>query len=601
MTTQDLADYAALAGALVLVLGFAVGAIEPSVGALVGAGTVALVAALLWIGRGRRLADTRSLDEATASLARLRRAHETTTKSAEVKTRILVYASHEFRTPMQAIVGISGLLAAPRMTDEQRLGHAATLRTAAEGMLRLVDGILDWSRIESGAMSMRAEAFSPRAVFTELLDLLRPHAEAKGLALSADLAGDLPQAVTGDPWRVRQVTTNLIGNAIKYTRRGSVKLRVTSRIDEGIARLTVEVVDTGPGIPAADLPHLFQPFGRLQTAGNGRAAGTGLGLAISKHIVELFGGKIDVESTVGAGSTFRYEIGLPLTSSSALPPPPIPPGRMTPRSSPAATAPAPPRPVVPAAPAAEAAPRRRVLVADDDPTMRHLLELMLDRMGYSVDTVEDGSAAIERATVGEHDAVILDVEMPAVDGPTAARRIRGQNDDIAILILSGHIGMVDSLRCREAGVDAVLTKPVTLEDLQETLSRAIDTKAGGVDFTMIRGLVGGAEATRGTELLDVFLRETQRDVELLSDAVARSDREAVRKATHRLGGGSAAFGAVAIAEACKALNDAANGDAPMTAELERLLDAARRATAAFTHERERMARLPRATDGAAPS
>ncbi len=536
--------------------------------AFVALGLAGLATVLLWRSQHRRRSAERLRVELVAALAEVKRAHAAAQEASEAKSDALTYVSHEFRTPLQAIVAIGGLLSTRTLADDQRHLHAATLRSVSEGLLRLVDGILDLSRIERDQLSIHGKIFDPRALFVECVEMLRGQAEGKALRLTYDLAADLPAGIVGDRWRIHQVTLNLLSNAIKFTTRGSVTLRVTARRSHDLARLRVEVSDTGPGIAAQDLPRLFRPFTRLRSRDGDRAAGNGLGLAISSRIVERLGGRLVVESKLGVGSTFHYELDMP----AADPPAPEPP-----RSNRS--------PTTASAPSVSAG---RILVVDDDPSMRRLLTLMLERSGYTVDAVADGKAAVERAFDG-YAAVLVDVNMPVLDGPAAARRIRDLGGEMTLIALTGHAGLTEALRCREAGIDTVLVKPVTLEDLREALSREIEARASGVDMSMIRKIVDEDDASQGQALLEAFLHEMRSDLAELSHSVARGDRDAVRRATHRLGGSSAAFGAAQLARACKVLGDAARDARPMSAEHTALQESAALACEAFERERGRLA------------
>ncbi len=548
--------------------------------AFVALALAGLATVLLWRSQHRRRSAERLRVEVAAALAEVKRAHAAAQAASEVKSDALAFVSHEFRTPLQVIISIGGLLSARALADEQRYLHASTLRSVSEGLLRLVDGLLDLSQIEQGQLSIHAKSFDLRALFVKCIEMLRGQAEEKDLRLTCELSADLPDGVIGDHWRICQVTLNLLNNAIKFTSRGSVSLRVTARRSHDLARVRVEVSDTGLGIAAQDLPRLFQPFSRLKSRDGERVAGSGLGLAISGRIIERLGGRLEVESKVGVGTTFHYELEMPV----AEPPAPEPP------QSDQVAMPEPPRVGIARAPLVDDRPPAlgRVLVVDDDPVMRRLLTLMLERTGYSVDTVADGEAAVQRALDG-YAAVLLDVDMPVLDGPAAARRIRERGGDMALLALTGHAGLTEALRCREAGIDAVLVKPVTLEDLREALVRETEARTSGVDMSMIRTIVGREDPSRGAELLEVFLREMQRDLIEILEGEARGDREAVRRGTHRLGGSAAAFGANHLARACRVLGDVARDARPMSAEHTALQEAAARARGAFEREHTRLA------------
>lgn len=533
--------------------------------ALVALVLAVLVTALLWRSQHRRRVGEQLRGELTATNAKLKQMHATAEEASAMKSAILAYVSHEFRTPLQAIVGISGSLAVPTLADDQRRAHAANLRTASEGLLRLVDGILDLSRIEHGQLSLRAAPFDPKELFSGVVALLAPQAAEKRLRLDCELAADLPRWLYGDGQRVRQVTLNLLGNAIKFTRAGVVRLRVTAEARTMTSRLRIEVRDTGPGIPASAMPGLFKPFARVYAPGQARVSGSGLGLSISKNIIEMLGGTIEVASKVGSGSTFTCVLELAV-----------------------ADLPEPEAPTASAARRYEPADGREVLIADDDPINRSVIERMVEHAGFTTVTVGDGQAAVQRAREGDFAAVLLDVDMPGMSGPEAARRIREQGGDMPILAVTGHAGLSEQLRCHESGIDAVLVKPLDIEALQEALMHEIDARSCGIDMSGVRSVILGIGD--GVGLFDVFLQEMDKDLAALDEAVRRGDREGVRQSAHRLGGSAMAFGAELLASACKALEALARGEGALAAAHVEVVKASASTRGAFEREGTRLRR-----------
>lgn len=498
-----------------------------------GFATLSLV--LLLLLRRRRLSALTAQGRLAAANDELRRANEAARAAAEAKSRLVAYVSHEFRTPMQAIMAMIGLLEDPALTDEQRQRYVATLRASSEDLLRLVDGLLDVARIESGKVTARVDEFSPRSLLEDAARLLEPGARKKGLELRMDLSPDLPRTLRGDRMRLRQVVINLLGNAIKYTARGHVELRARSELLGAAAKIRVEVSDTGPGISRAMQARLFQPFARAQESAIVRLEGSGLGLSICKQLIEALGGRLDVESIPGVGSTFWFEVELPVLEASP------------PKSDP-------PKSLLRGA---------HLLIADDDTASRTMLATALERAGNTVDGVGDGEAAVSAALARQYAAIVLDVQLPALDGPGAARRIRAARGDVPLIALTGHTEPDMIARCRESGFDTVLIKPVSLETLRATIARLVADRSGPVDLSVLRGYVTADDPGFVPGLIDTFLREAERDVAGMSSA----DRRQVAQLAHRLKGSAAGFGARALANCCQTLYTAARGDAPLTAEV----------------------------------
>lgn len=227
-----------------------------------------------------------------------------------------------------------------------------------------------------------------------------------------------------------------------------------------------------------------------------------------------------------------------------------------------------------------------MLVVDDDPVMRRLLTLMLERSGYAVDSSADGDEAVQQATRRPYVAVLLDVQMPGIDGPTAARSIRERGGEMALVALTGHTNASMALRCRTAGIDEILVKPVTLETLQAALGREIDARTSGVDLSVLRSIVDGDGASTGVELIDGFLAEMEGDLASISRAAELGDLTAVKRSAHRLRGSSAAFGAGRLAEACQRLDEAAQGSKDITTARADVTDVSTSTRRAFERERE---------------
>ncbi len=376
--------------------------------------------------------------------------------ASRAKSAFLANMSHEIRTPMNGVVGMADLLCDGVLDDEQRL-YAETIRDSGEALLAIINDVLDYSKIEAQKLQLHPDPFDLEKAVRDVLLLVQPGAQAKGLVTSLVFDGDMPAALIGDVGRLRQVLTNLLGNAIKFTEAGHVTVRVQAEpgAPKGQQRFTLTIEDSGIGIAEDLQDHIFGEFNQAENEKNRRFEGTGLGLAISRHLVRLMGGQIWVRSVLGQGSTFGFTLTLPLAEDAPQADPVDPP----PGDDPASIAARP----------------WTVLAAEDNRTNRLVFAKMVKDQPIDLTFAEDGREAVAQFKALHPDLVFMDISMPEMDGMEATRHIRAYEADCArdpvpIIAMTAHAMDGDAARILQAGVSVVLTKPLRKAKVLEQIA-----------------------------------------------------------------------------------------------------------------------------------
>jgi signal transduction histidine kinase/DNA-binding response OmpR family regulator len=500
-----------------------------------------------------------------------------TAEASRTRGEFLANTSHGIRTPMNAIIGFSEMLMEENLTEQQKK-QVGIIRDSSRHLLQLINDILDYSKIEAGKLDVKITDCAVGNILTAVESLMCPAAIEKRLQFEIMRSGPLPEFIHTDSARLKQCLINLVSNAIKFTDKGHIYVRVfqENRGDKSFIRFDVE--DTGIGISSEQQSHIFEPFSQADSGAARRPGGTGLGLAITQHLAEFLGGSVTISSTVGKGSVFSLIIPIDMPSAG----------------------------IVEEGASVDTGQKDRqlpieldnlklhgkVLIAEDSPTNQILIELLLKKLGLETVVVENGQQAVQKAMTEKFDIILMDIQMPVMNGYEATRQLRKEGIVIPIVAVTACAMKGDDEKCFAAGCSDYLSKPVDRKKLVETLWKYLSTAdtnhpccladaekksdkavkqqeisesfSGSeieMDWQLLIERVGSEELI--DEIMPIFIKDNTERMKMLSEAMEKTDQKEIKFYAHSLKGASATIGAAKISELAKQLEIAArDGDNP---------------------------------------
>ncbi|MBN1342490.1 MAG: response regulator [Phycisphaerae bacterium] len=436
------------------------------------------------------------------------------------KSEFLANMSHEIRTPMTAILGFAELMLDTDQSPDEQLQCIQIINRNGEHLLRIINDILDLSKIEAGKMTVERVECPPRQIVNDVASLMRERAAEKDLFFDVEFVGRIPRTIRSDPTRLRQILINIVGNSIKFTAEGGVRVivKMGDNVDAARPRLRFEIIDTGIGMGKETLDRLFNPFEQADSSTTRRFGGTGLGLTISKRLAEMLGGDITVDSEPGGGSAFYFTIetgplmGIELIDSTPTPvsPPPTADAFSAPCAAPASS---------------------RALLAEDGPDNQRLIAFLLKRAGVDVVVVENGRLAVEQALAAADegnpfDLILMDMQMPIMDGYRATAELRGKGYTGPIIALTAHVMERDRRRCLEVGCDDHVPKPVERDRLLDAIAKHLNRQRPTLPDAAEPPNPPVVDSVRDTDAIEMMQRnlaELSDRLTAMQDALAEHD------------------------------------------------------------------------------